>query len=92
MNQKVATQNLTIELTGGDKYFRFSSEYSNAVYLFKCLFTEHIEKLKTTYDHVDDIDLFVGGFLEPRIDDAVIGATFRCIIADVFARLKYGDR
>lgn len=53
---------------------------------------EHIEKLKTTYDHVDDIDLFVGGFLEPRIDDAVIGATFRCIIADVFGRLKYGDR
>ena len=61
-------------------------------YLFKCLFTEHITKLKTTYDHVDDIDLFVGGFLEPRIDDAVIGATFRCIIADVFGRLKYGDR
>ena len=71
---------------------RFSSEYSNAVYLIKCLFIEHIEKLKTTYDHVDDIDLFVGGFLEPRIDDAVIGATFRCIIADVFGRLKYGDR
>ena len=68
------------------------TEYSNAAYLFKCLFTEHIEKLKTTYDHVDDIDLFVGGFLEPKVDDALVGAVFRCIIGDTFARLKYGDR
>ena len=44
------------------------------------------------YTHVDDIDLFVGGFLEPKVDDALVGAVFRCIIGDTFARLKYGDR
>ena len=41
---------------------------------------------------MDDIDLFVGGFLEPKFDDALVGPVFRCIIGDTFARLKYGDR
>ena len=44
------------------------------------------------YDHVDDVDLFVGGFLEQRDTPALLGPIFRCIVGDTFVRLKYGDR
>jgi peroxidase len=50
--------------------------------------------LKQVYDHVDDIDLFAGGFLEQRDlgTNAILGPVFRCIVADGFMGLKYGDR
>ena len=52
-----------------------------------------VEKLKKAYDHVDDIDLFVGGFMEKRdIEDAILGPVFRCIVNDTFTNLKFGDR
>ena len=47
------------------------------------------------YKHWDDIDLFVGGFLEYPAQQAdpdsalpVVGPTFQCIIGDTFVRLK----
>ena len=55
-------------------------------------FTGDIEKLRKAYSHVDDIDLFVGGFLEQRDLDAILGPVFRCIVADTFEKLKFGDR
>ena len=45
-----------------------------------------IEKLSKLYSHVDDVDLFVGGFLEVPEGDSILGPTFRCIIGDTFAR------
>ncbi|XP_050523245.1 peroxidase-like isoform X1 [Daktulosphaira vitifoliae] len=53
---------------------------------------KHIEKLKTHYQTVDDIDLMVGLLLEKPQDDAIVGPTARCIIADNFYRSKVGDR
>ena len=53
---------------------------------------EDVENLKKVYRHVDDVDLFVGGFLEKPNDDAFIGQTFQVLIVDTFLRLKYGDR
>ena len=44
------------------------------------------------YESVEDIDLFAGLTLEKKFDDALIGETFICLIADVFARLRFGDR
>ena len=44
------------------------------------------------YRHVDDIDLYVGGFLEKAHEDSILGPVFKCIIGDQFARLKKGDR
>ncbi|KRT78850.1 peroxidase [Oryctes borbonicus] len=50
-------------------------------------------KLGYLYSTVDDIDLWVGGLLEPKdSDDSVLGPTFRDIVADQFSRLKKGDR
>ena len=51
-----------------------------------------MDRLKLLYNDVDDIDLYVGGFLERRHLDSILGPTFKCIIADTFARLKIGDR
>lgn len=50
------------------------------------------ERLEKAYNSPFDIDLFVGGLLESAEGDAVVGPTFREIIADQFSRLKRGDR
>lgn len=50
------------------------------------------ERLEQTYSFPQDLDLFVGGLLESSEDDAVVGPTFRDIIADQFSRLRRGDR
>ena len=55
-------------------------------------FSGAFENLKKAYTHVDDIDLFAGGFLEERDTDAVLGPVFRCILQDQFYKLKFGDR
>ena len=55
------------------------------------------------YDHVDDVDLFVGGFMEIQgsgcgeglsghEECGILGPTFRCIIGDTFLGLRFGDR
>uniref|UniRef100_A0A182RSK4 Chorion peroxidase n=1 Tax=Anopheles funestus TaxID=62324 RepID=A0A182RSK4_ANOFN len=50
-------------------------------------------RLASVYDSPDDVDLWVGGLLEPPAEDgALIGETFSTIISEQFARLKFGDR
>merc|ERR1719342_30924 len=39
-----------------------------------------VERLKLIYDHVDDIDLFIGGVSEAPVPGALLGPTFRCIV------------
>lgn len=51
-----------------------------------------VDLLREHYEDVDDIDLFVGGTLETRHHDALLGPAFTCIIGDQFIRLKEGDR
>ena len=60
--------------------------------LRKSIEPRHIEELKRVYRNVDDIDLYVGGFLEAAHEDSILGPVFKCIIGDQFARLKKGDR
>ena len=54
--------------------------------------SQAVKKLRTLYRHVDDVDLYVGGFLEAAHQDSILGPVFKCIIGDQFARLKKGDR
>lgn len=60
--------------------------------LRKSIEPRHIEEMKRVYRNVDDIDLYVGGFLEAAHEDSILGPVFKCIIGDQFARLKKGDR
>ena len=56
------------------------------------LSVDDVRKLTDIYNHVDDIDLFIGGTLEGHHRDSILGPTFKCIIGDQFIRLKRGDR
>ncbi|XP_025198974.1 peroxidase-like isoform X2 [Melanaphis sacchari] len=56
------------------------------------LSSDDVETLKELYASVHDIDLLVGALLEPPIDGGTVGPTAQCIIADVFYRIRYGDR
>lgn len=49
-------------------------------------------RLAQFYKSPMDIDLFVGGLIESADGEAVVGPTFREIIADQFSRLRRGDR
>ncbi|KAA0203707.1 Peroxidase-like [Hyalella azteca] len=51
-----------------------------------------VQRLSGVYDSVDDIDLFIAGIAERPVPGAVLGPTFKCIVADQFMRLRRGDR
>lgn len=53
---------------------------------------ENIEKLKTYYKYVEDVDLYIGGNYERKLSYALVGPTFGNIIALQFHNVKYGDR
>lgn len=51
-----------------------------------------IERLKKTYEHVDDIDLFPGGLIETPLHGGLLGPTFGCILGIQFRNLRKCDR
>nr|AAL05973.1 peroxinectin [Penaeus monodon] len=51
-----------------------------------------VQNLCRVYQHVDDIDFFVGGISERPVSGGILGWTFLCVVGDQFARLKKGDR
>jgi len=73
------------EICTGEKAQDFSD-------LTRVMDPENVRQLQSVYRHVDDIDLYVGGFLEKAHEDSILGPVFKCIIGDQFARLKKGDR
>ena len=81
-------------LPGYNKYREIcmGKKATNWADLRKSIEPTHINQLKRVYKHVDDVDLFVGGFLEAAQEDSILGPIFKCIIGDQFARLKKGDR
>jgi hypothetical protein len=38
------------------------------------------------------MDLYIGGLLERKDGDAMLGATFKCLVGDQFRRIRLGDR
>jgi len=81
-------------LPGYNKYREICTGRKAATWsdLRKSIEPRHIETLKRVYKSVDDVDLYLGGFLEARHEDSILGPVFKCIIGDQFARLKKGDK
>ncbi|EDO41978.1 predicted protein, partial [Nematostella vectensis] len=48
----------------------------------------HIVNLRNVYEHVDDIDLFVGGMMERPLPGGVLGPTFSCLLGKQFSNLR----
>lgn len=48
--------------------------------------------LQEVYGSVNDIDLWIGGLAERHVPGALVGPTYRAILADQFRRLRDGDR
>ena len=51
-----------------------------------------VERLELIYDHVDDVDLFIGGLSETSVPGGLVGPTFQCLVGDQFKRTMTGDR
>nr|CAD7574737.1 unnamed protein product [Timema californicum] len=51
-----------------------------------------VQKMQSVYSHPDDVDLIIGGMAERPIDGSLLGPTFRCIVAEQFAKTKRGDK
>ncbi|XP_077495239.1 peroxidase-like [Amblyomma americanum] len=57
------------------------------------LMPDDVEKLYShVYEDVRDIDFFSAGLNEPLVPGASLGPTFLCVVAEMFGRLKRGDR
>jgi len=72
-------------LCGGGKVERFSD-------LSSVMRKSNIKSLRSVYQDVADIDLFVGGLMEKKLAGGLLGPTFSCIIADQMFRTMFGDR
>ncbi|XP_077288401.1 peroxidase-like [Arctopsyche grandis] len=53
---------------------------------------DRIVLLKSMYEHVDDVDLFVGASMETDVHGSILGPTFQCIVGEQFYRTRVGDR
>ncbi|XP_032796762.2 peroxidase [Daphnia magna] len=54
---------------------------------------EDIDLLKTAYQSVDDIDLYIGCLFETHVEsESLMGPTALCIAAEQFQKTKNGDR
>ena len=58
----------------------------------KAFSSSNVARLQALYKNVDDIDVFIGGILEPPSGGSMLGPTFLCIIGDQFQRIRTGDR
>ncbi|MEC4892687.1 MAG: peroxidase family protein [Oscillatoria sp. PMC 1051.18] len=50
------------------------------------------QALASVYGSVDEIDLWVGGLAEDKVNNGLLGEVFQTIIADQFRRSRDGDR
>ncbi|XP_015600667.1 peroxidase isoform X3 [Cephus cinctus] len=53
---------------------------------------EMVRKLRTLYNHPNDIDLVIGGMAERSEDDGILGPTLQCLLTEQFVRTRRSDR
>ena len=71
------------------------AKYDQPGFSFKdLLYTPKVTQMSfaKVYNHIEDVDLFVGGLTENHLRDKVVGPTFSCIFKEQFESLRFGDR
>jgi len=53
---------------------------------------ELVPRLQQLYGAIENMDLYIGGLLERKDGDAMVGPTFKCLVGDQFRRIRMGDR
>ena len=71
---------------------KFLGSVTTWSHLANYMSAKNIDRLKTIYSDVRDVDLFVGGINEMPAKGGLVGSTFGCIIERQFNDLKRGDR
>ena len=51
-----------------------------------------VPRLQQLYGSIENLDLYIGGLLERKDGDAILGPTFKCLVGDQFRRIRLGDR
>ena len=54
--------------------------------------SELVHRILHTYRHPNDVDLYLGGFMEAPVVGSELGPTVHCIIREQFEMLRNGDR
>ena len=55
-------------------------------------FLQLVPRLQQLYGSIENLDLYIGGLLERKDSDAILGPTFKCLVGDQFRRIRLGDR
>merc|ERR1719436_2110878 len=50
------------------------------------------ERLVRIYKRPEDVDMYIAGNMERRVEGSLVGPTMHCLIAEQFARTRDGDR
>ncbi|XP_066600393.1 uncharacterized protein [Prorops nasuta] len=65
---------------------------SNFSDLTEVMEPSHARLLESIYDHVEDVDLLIGGILERAVDGSALGPTFGCLLKKQIAKMRNSDR
>jgi len=79
-------------IPGYNKYREFCGLLRRGDFHFEEIPDAWIEKLKSVYDHPDDIDLFPGLLTEKKLSGSVVGPTLACLVGYQFRLLRSCDR
>jgi len=54
--------------------------------------TDAVNRIRSVYQNVEDVDLYIGLMSENPVPGGVGGPTLACMIGEQFRRFKFGDR
>ena len=72
-------------------HYRFTSNLDKSN-LFIISKLQLVPRLQQLYGAIENMDLYIGGLLERKDGDAMVGPTFKCLVGDQFRRIRMGDR